>query len=223
MRSWFQCREFCRQACFALVLFSVILAVVPASAQNELDSFDRTKFGLELGTGYHRFSTGTGVFGDSVSTTDEFGVGIAFAAEFIYRTGINVHIELFGEGWLGSVKSAGQTQDWDTFIFGGALRWYPRTSGFFIRGGFGGGVITGTLKDPSGTKDSAEFEDIGLMLTAGLGWEIGVTDRFASGPRVSAVFIDVGENVSSFGINLFWSFTWGGGKKKDAQPPGKDA
>lgn len=222
MRSWFRCRGSFRHQCFALLLISTIFAAVPASAQDVLESFSRSRFGLDVGAGYHRFDTGTGVFGDSVSTTDELGVGVAYALEFVYRTGLKTHIELFVEGWLGSVSEAGQTQDWNTFAFGGALRWYPKTTGFFLRGGFGGGVITGALENPDGVGDSATFQDIGLMLTAGFGWDIGVTDKFASGPRVSAVFVDVGDNVNSVGINLLWSFMWGGGKKA-ARPSGEDA
>ncbi len=124
MRSWFRCRESWRRRCFALLFVSAILAAVPASAQDVLDSFSRSKFGLDVGAGYHRFDTGTGVFGDSVSTPDELGVGIAFSLEFIYRTGIKSHIELFVETWLGSVNAVGQTQDWENVAFGGALRWF---------------------------------------------------------------------------------------------------
>lgn len=197
-----------------LVLTVVCLATVAMSAvafaQDPTDpEVRRLNLGLNGGAGYGRISTSeeTGVFGETTSTPDDFTVGMAFGFEAAYLAKRNVFVEFVATGWTGTIEGALGGEDWSFGLFAGGFRWYPTGEGFYARGGFGGGVVTATLTDPDdGTE--IDFDDYGLGLIGGVGYDVAITERFSVGPRADVIFVDVGDNVRALGVNMNFAANW---------------
>ena len=83
-------------------------------------------------------------------------------------------------------------------LLAGGFRWYPTGEGFYTRGGFGAGTVTATLKDPEDDAET-EYDDYGLGLLAGVGYDVSITERFSTGPRVDVVLPAVDDGLLAVG------------------------
>jgi hypothetical protein len=189
---------------------AVLSVSTSAHAEGEDSEGSRTRFGFLAGAGYARIQTGdeSGVFGETSSTPDDFTVGASLAFDFSYRLQPGTHVELYLNGWLGTLSGELGNEEWYYSTFGGAVRWYPSGQNLYLRGGFGFGGISATLQDSQDTDGGTEFSDYGLGLLGSVGFDIRVTEGFVTGPRVDVVFLDVGEGVKALGVNVLFAFYW---------------
>ncbi len=188
-----------------------LLLPVSAAATGETDpDGDRVHFSLGIGAGYAQISTGsdTGVFSETATTPDDFTVGMAFALDLGYRTDRNDYVEFIFSMWNGSLAGELGNEDWYTFSFAGAYRWYPTGEGLYLRAGFGTGLITAELTSLAEGDEVPSFNDYGLALLGAVGYDISVTERFEAGPRLDASFLDVGDGVNALVVNGYFTFNW---------------
>ncbi|GJM44859.1 MAG: hypothetical protein DHS20C21_17010 [Gemmatimonadota bacterium] len=203
-----------RDGTIRLAAIAILAITLPGRAAEGPESVDpvtedRHKFGVQLGGGYGRISTdaGSGVFGGTSSTPDDFTVGFAVSADYSYRKDEKVAVDAFLNGWVGALDGDMGNEDWSFGIIGGGFRWYPMGNDLFLRGGFGGGGVNAMLPDaPEGT--TSEFSDFGFGVLATVGYDMSVAADFTAGPRVELVALDVGDGVNAVSVNALFAFAW---------------
>jgi len=163
----------------------------------------KTRGGLSIGAGYAKASTSKdrGVFSETTSTPNDFSTGMAMGIDLEYLAGRNVYLEFMMSLWLGTIEGDLGGEEWDIGVIAGGVRWYPTGDGFYVRGGFGPGIITATLQNPPRGVQS-EFNDYGLGLLGGIGYDITISEKVMTGPALDVAFVDVGDDVRALGIHL---------------------
>lgn len=116
---------------------------------------------------------------------------------------------LLGAEFTGWTNDLGEVEiSLSTVLF--CVTYYPTDQGFFLRGGmgFGSGHLEQEL--PNGFTQSKD--ETGFGLGAAMGYEWRLTRKFALGPQVEFVYLNVGgdfiENGNYFDATLGFNWYW---------------
>jgi hypothetical protein len=109
-------------------------------------------------------------------------------------------------GWARNENNT--TVSLSTLVF--AATYYPGSEGFFLRGGAGFGGAS-TEKD-LGNDETQSKHDTGFALSAAAGYEWRLTKKFALGPQVEFVYLNIGGDLvdtanffdATLGFNWYW-------------------
>jgi hypothetical protein len=197
-----------------LAITALVVTSLPASAQKPMRlAFDRHRVGIQIGGGYASIKTDedSDVFSDQRTTPDDFTPGMSLGLDYGYRLDEKLSLEAFVSTWNGTVNGDLGHEAWSVNLLGGAVRWRPTGQGLYFRGGFGAGMITGSLSGDRHHEDvfDDEYNEYGIGIEAAAGYDFFLTPNdFASGPRLEVIAIDVGEGVTATATNLLFCFTW---------------
>ncbi|MFO7654498.1 MAG: hypothetical protein R6X25_11870 [Candidatus Krumholzibacteriia bacterium] len=102
------------------------------------------------------------------------------------------------DGLMYGVQLGGwkKTFDGDTatlFFFEGFGTWFPREGGFFVRGAIGWGSLDLTLRRPFAELRNVTFQEGGISLGGGIGYELRLQADFALGLAFDGHWVDIGD------------------------------
>jgi len=109
-------------------------------------------------------------------------------------------------GWARNENST--TVSLSTIVF--AVTYYPGSEGFFVRGGAGFGGASTEVDLANDTTLSKH--DTGFAMSAAAGYEWRLTKKFALGPQVEFVYLNIGGDLvdtanffdATLGFNWYW-------------------
>lgn len=182
----------------AVAAFAIVLYAASASA----GKYPHDHHGFFLG-----FNLGGGTADISVPELDDSDREWGGAANLRLGGAIKNNLLLGAEtsGWARNENST--TVSLSTIVF--AVTYYPGSSGWFLRGGAGFGG-TSTEKDTNaGTLSNHET---GFAMSAATGYEWRLTKKFALGPQVEFVYLNIGGDLvdtanffnTTLGFNWYW-------------------
>ncbi len=169
-------------AILVLTLMSAVCMVAPVSAG---EPHNRTGFfiGFGAGAGTAGWENGSDRSGGYVGN---FRIGYAVAPE--------VTIGLESSSWMKreSVETIDLTLLYNVSTFGAT--YYPRNTGVFLKGGIGfaSASFESVISIPNIGTAKGEIDDSGFGLIGAVGYEWRLTPKFALGPEVEFVYLNVG-------------------------------
>jgi opacity protein-like surface antigen len=176
-----------------LTLLTLLLIwAVPASAM-DLGGHDRdgVVVGVLLGYGWNsvEFKDETGAersFDGMDTFNGDFRVGWARSDHVVGSIGFN--------GWKRSYYQDVTPITSQYYSFNLQFHWYPMGEGFWIKPGVGYGTLDFTAQYPPGNAfQPLNFNEAGLALLLGVGYEFRVADTFAIGISYDYQTTDVGD------------------------------
>jgi hypothetical protein len=155
--------------------------------------------GFNLGAGSADISVPSG------SSTDREWGG---AADFRLGGAVSEHLLLGAEssGW--AKDEDGASLSLGTISF--AVTYYPGPSGFFVKGGIG--FASTSYEADFGDGYSLSKTESGFALQGAMGYEWRLTQKFALGPQVEFVYLNIGGDLvdtanffdATLGFNWYW-------------------
>lgn len=184
-----------RISLFCLVFLMV--AAIPATAL-DLGGHDRdgVVVGILLGYGWNsvefKDETGAERKFDGIDTFNgDFRVGWARSDHVVGSIGFN--------GWKRSYYQQATPITTSYYAFMLNLHWYPMGEGFWIKGGAGYGTLDFYAQYPPGDPFApVSFNEAGLALSLGVGYEFRVADTFAIGVSYDYQTTDVGDFAGGY-------------------------
>ena len=182
---------------------AAVLMVLCASTGLALAGQPHERNGLFLG-----FNLGAGtadISADSGEDTDREWGG---AGNFRIGGALNNNLLLGGEFTAWGKEEDGSTLALSTVLF--AVTYYPGDQGLFLRGGVGFGTSSFEVEVEDGFKLSKD--ESGFAMAAAAGYEWRLTRKFALGPQVEFVYLNIGGDFidtanyfdATLGFNWYW-------------------
>lgn len=182
----------------SLVLAAMIALTLGLSGGAWADIWEHERDGVVLGFNIGGGSAGLEV--DNVGDSDrESGAAGSFRFGYAFRPEWAVGLE--SNAWTKEIDD----ETWTFSVAALGFTYYPNAAGFFLRGGIGFGSISAESDEGNFT---VRYEDNGIGILGGLGYEWRLTRRFALGPQVDFGYTDVGEGVSANYVNFTAGFNW---------------
>lgn len=118
----------------------------------------------------------------------------------------NLLLGLESSGW--AKEEDGSTLSLSTLAFG--VTYYPGETGFFLRGGIGFASSSYEFELSNGFTQSKT--ETGFGLQGAMGYEWRLTQKFAMGPQVEYVYLNIGGDLvdtanffdATLGFNWYW-------------------
>jgi len=179
-------------------LFAVVLVALGLPSLATAGTYEHQRqgwlIGLGLGGGAAQVTTDAGNSDREGGFCGSLRVGYAFRPD--------LSLELNSNTWI--KEEGGSTLSFSVGAV--SLNYYPGASGLVLRGGVGVGSVDLTTSIGSTTISASES---GLGLTAGAGYEIRVTRRFAIGPQVDYSWthqqdFDTNHIMGTLGLNWYF-------------------
>jgi hypothetical protein len=176
----------------ALISF-LVGSSTTAVAQGYDDVPGEVVFGIALGGG----SAGASIDADTeVLASTERNGGFAGNFRFGYELYPGVVFGVEFSGWLGdnTEEIDGVTLDTTTRVGTGTISvtWFPTPTGFFLRGGIGGGRIEQEFEAEG---NRAKWNDSGFGLQAAVGFQWRIRPNIGLGPQVDFGYVDLGKTT----------------------------
>lgn len=192
----------------ALLAPALVLAPIAAAGADDAAAAGPPMIGgIHFGSGFGVIETdpADGVFASPSSTPDDWSVGASMTLSVGYRTLRRNYVELVTAFWFGSLDGEAGSEEWIATFVGGAFRFYPGDVGLMMRAGFGGGFLDATMDTAGG---EASYDDFGMSALVSIGYETKITERVRVGPIIDAMYVNVGDGVSSFHVMGSLGVTW---------------
>lgn len=174
--------------------FSLLLGLLLVSTA-QAGQWEHAREGWMVGFGLGGGTAEAKVDGNGVDVSSDRSGGGAGSFRVGYAVAPNLVLGLESHAWVRQETETilGTDTDLTTTLseFTLAATWFPSESGFYLRGGLGGGTISQEVAIGSA---NVKVEESGFGLIAGIGYEWRLTRTFALGPQLDITYVNIGES-----------------------------